>query len=143
MTKKHKIVYLIDDDGSIRKSLSRLFRSADLNSETFLSPEEFLSSSRQTENACIVADLRMPGSTGFDLAERLITDGICIPLIIISAANDVHIRQRALELGAAAFFQKPVDDQAILDAILWAIDIENSKSPAFIKSIDHNSVGKK
>ncbi len=60
MTKIQRIVYIIDDDASIRKSLSRLLRSADINSETFSSPEDFLSGSREEENACIISDLRMP-----------------------------------------------------------------------------------
>lgn len=121
MTKMKKVVYVIDDDEPIRKSLSRLLRSAGFNAETFSSPEDFLSDSRQNENSCIIADLRMPGSTGFNLAEKIISDGILIPLIVISATSDAQTRQRARDLGAVAFFQKPVDDQALLDAVLWAI----------------------
>jgi FixJ family two-component response regulator len=121
MKKKEKIVYVVDDDESVRKSLSRLFRSAGLNIETFSSPEDFLKDSRQNENACIVADLLMPGSTGFDLAERLTAERIHIPLIVIAATSNTQIRQQAHDLGAVAFFQKPVDDQALLDAVLWAI----------------------
>jgi FixJ family two-component response regulator len=121
MPKIQRIVYVIDDDASIRKSLSRLLRSADIDAETFSSPEDFLSGSREKENACIIADLRMPGTTGFDLAESLNAQSMHIPLIIISASSDNQTRQRARELGAVAFFQKPVDSQALLDAVLWAI----------------------
>ena len=114
------MVYVIDDDESVRKALKRLFRSVDLDVETFPSAEEFLSNPRQDQNACLLIDIRMPGLTGFDLQERLISRGIEIPVIVISASDDVQTRERARELGAEAFFRKPVDDQALLDAIWWA-----------------------
>jgi FixJ family two-component response regulator len=70
-------------------------------------------------------DLRMPGLTGFDLQEKITSRGIRMPVIVISASDDVKTRERARVLGAVAFFRKPVDDQALLDAIWWAIrDVE-------------------
>jgi len=66
-------------------------------------------------------DIRMPGSTGFDLQQKLAASDNRIPVIVISAGDDAHIRERARELGAVSFFRKPVDDQALLDAIWWAI----------------------
>ena len=121
MIKTRKLVYVIDDDESVRKSFARLLRSENLDCETFSSPEEFLSISRQDQNSCIIADIRMPGSTGFDLAERLNSSGIRTPLIVVSASDDQRVREYAHQLGAVAFFRKPVDDQALLDAIWWAI----------------------
>ena len=115
------MVYLIDDDPSVRKALGRLLRSANLDAETFSSGEEFLSRPRKNENACIILDIRMPGLTGFDLLERLLTEGIRIPVIAVSAHDDAETREHARELGAVTFFRKPVDDQALLDAIWWAI----------------------
>jgi FixJ family two-component response regulator len=120
MIKRRRIVYVIDDDGSVRKAFARLLRSADLECETFSCPEEFLAGPRQEENACIIADIRMPGSTGFDLQQKLTDCGIELPVIVVSASDDAQIREYARELGAVAFFRKPVDDQALLDAILWA-----------------------
>lgn len=114
-------IYVIDDNESIRRSFARLFRSENLNVDTFSSPEEFFASPRKDENACIVADLAMPGSTGFDLAQKLTSSGITTPLIIISASDDWQTRERARELGAVAFFRKPVDDQALLDTITWVV----------------------
>ncbi len=114
------MVYVVDDDESVRKALKRLFRSAGLDVETFSSAEEFLCAPRQEQNACILIDIRMPGLTGFDLQQRLVSQGIGIPVIVISASDDVQTRERARELGAEAFFRKPVDDQALLDAIWWA-----------------------
>jgi FixJ family two-component response regulator len=121
MAKKRSLIYVIDDDASVRKAFGRLLRSADLDAETFSSAGEFLSSPRQKENACIIVDIRMPGLSGFDLLERLASEGIRIPVIAISAHDDAETREHAKELGAVGFFRKPVDDQALLDAIWWAI----------------------
>jgi len=118
--KRCGIVYVIDDDESVRKALKRLLRSADLDVETFSSAEEFLSNSRQDQNACILIDIQMPGLTGFDLQKRLLSQQVRIPVIVISASDDVQTREHARDLGAAGFFRKPVDDQALLDAIWWA-----------------------
>ena len=100
------MVYVIDDDASVRKAFGRLLRSADLDAETFSSAEEFLSNPRQKENACIIIDIRMPGLSGVDLQERLSSEGIRIPVIVISASDDVEIREHARELGAVSFLPK-------------------------------------
>jgi FixJ family two-component response regulator len=121
MATKESMVYVIDDDESIRKSFSRLFRSANLNVETFPSPDEFLARSIQPQNACILLDIRMPGTTGFDLQQKLSEAGIMLPVIVVSASDDEQVRDTARRLGAKSFFRKPVDDQALLDAILWVV----------------------
>jgi len=121
MAKKVSVVYVIDDDESVRRGLVRLLRSADLHAETFSSADEFLNSPKQKQNACILIHIRMPGSTGFDLQQKLAASDMRIPVIVISASDDAQIRERARELGAVSFFRKPVDDQALLDAIWWAI----------------------
>jgi FixJ family two-component response regulator len=121
MIKENSVVYVIDDDDSIRRAFSRLFRSVDIAAETFPGPEDFLAGERQEENACIIADLHMPGSTGFDLERDLTNRGLKIPLIVVSASDDTKSREHARTLGAVAFFRKPVDDQALLDAVWWAL----------------------
>jgi FixJ family two-component response regulator len=121
MVKKQSMVYVVDDDDSVRTAFARLLRSANLAVETFSSADEFLSKPKQKENACILVDMRMPGSTGFDLQQALPECGIPLPVIVISARDDAQIREHARQLGAIAFFRKPVDDQAFLDAIWWAI----------------------
>ena len=124
------MVYVIDDDESVRKGFKRLFRSVDLDVETFSSAEEFLGTPRQEGNACILIDTRMPRLTGFDLRQRLVSQGIEIPVIVISASDDVQTREHARKLGAEVFFRKPVDDQALLDAIWWAIGGKGNRSVA-------------
>ncbi len=113
--------YVIDDDESVRKAFQRLLRSANIDVETFSSVEEFFSGELQGDNACVIVDIRMPGSTGFDLQRELTSRGIQMPVIVISASDDAQTRELARRLGAAAFFRKPIDDQALLDAIWWAI----------------------
>ena len=120
-------VYVIDDNESVRRSFARLLRSENLLVDTFCSPEEFFALPRKDKNACIIADLKMPGSSGFDLAQKLALSGIKTPLIIISASDDWQTREHARELGAVAFFRKPVDDQALLDAITWVVAGINRK----------------
>ena len=121
MTKDQSMIYVIDDDASVRKAFGRLLRSASLEAETFASAEEFLSSPKQEENACIIIDIQMPGVTGLDLLERLALERIRIPVIAVSAQDDEETREHARELGAVSFYRKPIDDQALLDAIWWAI----------------------
>jgi len=128
MSPLQSTVYVIDDDESVRKSFERLLRSANLEVEAFASVDEFLGDKRHNTNACIIVDLRMPGSTGFDLQRELRSRGIRMPVIVISASDDAETREQARRLGAAAFFRKPIDDQALLDAIWWAISGAKGKS---------------
>ena len=121
MSKNPSVVYVVDDDESVRRALARLLRSADLNAEMFSSADEFLNRPMQKKNSCILIDIQMPGSTGFGLQQKLTALGIGIPVIVISTSDDEQLRERARELGAVSFFRKPIDDQALLDAIWWAI----------------------
>ena len=121
MDAKERIVYVIDDDESVRKAFARLLRSANFRAETFASVEEFLRDPKQAGEACILTDILMPDESGFTLQTRLAASGITLPVIVVSASDDASVRERVRELGASAFFRKPVDDQALLDAIWWAI----------------------
>ncbi len=116
------MVYLVDDDESVRRALQRLLRSAGFEVKAFSSAEEFLQSANLEEKgACLILDIRMPGLTGFDLQQKLISKGIRMPVITVSAFDDAETRERARKLGATAFFRKPVDGQALVDAIHWAL----------------------
>ena len=128
MVRKRRMIYVIDDDESVRRSFRRLFRSADFEVEIFSSAEEFLSGPRQKEDACILIDLHMSGSSGFDLQRKLAEQGIRTPVIVVSASDDAQTREHARELGAVSFFRKPVDDQALIDAIHWAMGVTKNKS---------------
>jgi FixJ family two-component response regulator len=126
LEKEKNMVYLIEDDESVRKALQRLFRSASIEVRAFASAGEFLQLDEISQGACIVVDIQMPGLTGFDLQEELLAKKIRVPTIVISAKDDAETRERARKLGATAFFRKPVDGQALIDSIHWAMGISQN-----------------
>lgn len=106
MTTPKITVYVIDENESVRRAFARLLRSENLLVQPFSSPEEFLQHPGGEENSCIIADLKMPGSTGFDLAQGLTSGGIKTPLIIISASDDWQTREHAREVGGRGILPK-------------------------------------
>ena len=121
-TKIDSIVYVIDDDSSIREAITSLIRSIGMRVETFGSAQEFMASSRPDAPACLVLDVRMPGLSGLDLQRELTDAGIRIPIIFITGHGDIPMSVRAMKAGAVAFLTKPFRDQDLLDAIAQAID---------------------
>jgi len=116
------IIAIIDDDASVRRAFRLLLKSAGLEVVAFPSVEAFMENRKTAMCDCIISDLYMPGFTGFDLLERLHDQGDCPPIIVVTAFSTSLNRERAHRLGARAFFAKPIDDQALLDAIHWAIE---------------------
>jgi FixJ family two-component response regulator len=114
-------VSIVDDDDSVRKGLSRLMRSAGIESHAYEGPEAFLAAVRNEDHACILLDITMPRMNGLELSTRLREKGITLPVIAISARDDDDTRQLARDLGVRFFLRKPVDDQALLDAISWVV----------------------
>ena len=123
MTRKTEIshVHIVDDDDSVRKGLSRLMRSAGIASDAYGNPESFLAEVHNEDHACILMDITMPRMNGLELNARLKEKGIALPVIAISARDDDDTRQLAHDLGVRFFLRKPVDDQALLDAIAWVV----------------------
>ena len=117
----------MDDEASVRRALGRLMRSAGLEFEAYASGEDAISHLPKNGRGCLLVDIRMPGLTGHELLQRLRDSSVTIPVIALSAEDDGITRERARALGAVAFFRKPVDDQALLDAILWAIEPGHGK----------------
>ncbi len=117
-------VYLVDDDSSARGGLSRLLRAAGYTVHAFSSPVQFLAEPDLEPAGCIILDARMPELSGAELQTELRVRGIGLPLIFVTAEDDPEIRRQAHEMHAAAFFRKPVDGPALLDAIEWAISPE-------------------
>lgn len=114
-------IYLIDDDASVRKAMKRLLRVAGYETETFASCYAFLESPFRQKNTVLVVDIHIPGLNGLDLKENLLRSGIRIPVIFITAYDNAEKREKANKMGAAAYFRKPVDAQALLDAIEWVL----------------------
>jgi len=118
------IVYILDDDPSVRSSLERLVRSVGLEVQSFASAAEFLDYRGTDRPSCVVLDVRMPGLSGLDLQEYLSAAGRTAPIIFITGHGTVPMSVRAMRAGAVNFLQKPFEDQEILDSIHQAIDRE-------------------
>jgi FixJ family two-component response regulator len=116
-----RMVSIVDDDASLRRSLGNLLMSAGLRVETFESAEVFLESGSLDNTGCLVLDLQMPGMGGLGLLKCLADSGTRIPVIILTAHGDNDMRQRTLQNGATAFLEKPVRGPALLQAIRSAL----------------------
>jgi len=115
------LVYIVDDEPSVCTAYARLVRSAKMEPRTFGSVEDLMQAEFTDENACVVSDVQFPGKSGLELPEMLGRAGHRLPVIFVTAHDTEETRERAQRAGAAAYFCKPVDDHALLDAITWAI----------------------
>jgi FixJ family two-component response regulator len=116
------IVFVVEDDASVRASTARLVRSAGFKVETFASAREFLDGSRPAGPACLVLDVRMPGLSGLDLQLELTRSGVQIPIIFMTGHGDIPMTVRAMKAGAVEFLTKPFRPRNLLDAIRGAIE---------------------
>ncbi len=125
-------VFVVDDDPSIRRALTRLIQSVGLAVESFGSAQDFLQACDGERPGCLVLDIRMPQLSGLDLQQMLASRGIDLPIIFITGHGDVPTSVRAMKAGALDLIQKPFQDQELLDAIQRAIarDIELRKRRA-------------
>src|SRR2546428_13343285 len=130
MTEAEPIVFVVDDDLSVRRSTERLIRAAGLKVHTFTSAREFLKHPRPEGPACLVLDVRMPGLSGMDLQRELAQSGIHIPIIFITAHGDIPMSVRAMKAGAAEFLTKPFRSRSLLDAVRAAIERDRSACKA-------------
>jgi FixJ family two-component response regulator len=121
MTTKQFIVMIVDDDESVRKAARRLIKSYGFAVETFASAQDFLTSSRLNETACLVLDVQMPGLNGLELQDRLIAGGHQVPIIFITAFSDENARAQALQAGALSYLIKPFEEADLLNAINLAL----------------------
>jgi len=115
------VVYIVDDDRSVRLSLEMLLCSANMEVMAYESAKDFLESEIKKENVCLVTDIKMKGMSGLDLQEELNNRGISLPIIFLTAFDSDNERKQAQSKGAKGFFRKPVDDSALIDAIKWAV----------------------
>ncbi|MBZ5597038.1 MAG: response regulator transcription factor [Acidobacteriia bacterium] len=122
MSEPHSIVFVIDDDASIRDALRSLIRSVGLRVELFGSVQQFLQQKRPEVPSCLVLDIRLPGTGGLDFQRQLADANIHIPIIFITGHGDIPMSVRAMKAGAVEFLTKPFRDQDLLDAIQFALE---------------------
>jgi FixJ family two-component response regulator len=121
------IVYIIDDDESLREGLKRLFRSVGLRSEGFASASDFLKNKNLDVPSCIVLDVRMPGLNGLEFQTKLGNANINIPVIFMTGHGDIPMTVRAMKAGAVEFLTKPFRDQDLLDAVQLSLERDRSR----------------
>jgi FixJ family two-component response regulator len=116
------LISVVDDDRSVRRALRRLLRTGGYATELFASAQEFLSSPALSHTACLILDIQLGATTGFELQAQLAAGGSAIPIIFISAYDEVGTGERIAESGAVAYLHKPFEEQDLLDAIRRAVD---------------------
>ena len=121
MSESDAIVFVVDDDVSVREALESLVRSARLKVETFASAREFLANPPPAMPSCLVLDVRLPGLSGLELQKRMAERGLEIPIIFITGHGDVPTSVQAMKAGAIEFLTKPFAEHDLLDAIQQAI----------------------
>ena len=121
MTSPAAVVFIVDDDASVRKSLSRVISTAGYRVQAYASPQEFLAREPEPGPSCLVLDVRMPGVTGLDLQQTLARAVHEIPIIFITGHGDIPMSVKAMKAGAVDFLTKPFAGKDLLDAIQRAV----------------------
>ena len=122
MDEPQAIVFVVDDDQSVREALDSLFRSTGLKVQAFASAQEFLQSEKPECPSCLVLDVRMPGLSGLDLQREMADSEISMPIIFITGHGDIPMTVQAMKAGAVEFLTKPFREQDLLDAVGQAIE---------------------
>jgi RNA polymerase sigma factor (sigma-70 family) len=141
MPNPEPLVYVVDDEASIRDSLAMLLRSVGLASRTFTDAKSFLAAYEPRPDTCLIADVRMPGMSGIELQEALRSRGAALPIIIITGHGDIAMAVRAMKAGAADFIEKPFHDQTLLDAVHRAL--ARSADPRAEAALDGDELGRR
>ena len=127
MSAERSVVFVVDDDASMRGALENLIGSVGLEVRAFASPQEFLRAERPDAPGCLVLDVRLPGKSGLAFQEDLVKAGIAVPVIFITGHGDIPMSVRAMKAGAVEFLTKPFQDQEILDAIHAALERDRER----------------
>ena len=127
MSADRAVVFVVDDDPSMRRSLETLLRSVGLEVRLFSSAQEFMEAERPNAPGCLVLDVRLPGMSGLAFQQELGKAGVALPVIFITGHGDVPMTVRAMKAGAVEFLTKPFDDQVLLDAIHAAIERDRAR----------------
>jgi FixJ family two-component response regulator len=126
MTETEPIVFIVDDDKSVRKSLARLIKSVGLKAETFSCANEFLKRDPYDGPSCLVLDIRMPGLSGLDLQAELAKTKRTLSIVFITGHGNIPMSVQAIKAGAVDFLEKPFEEQALLDAVHLSIQKDSA-----------------
>jgi FixJ family two-component response regulator len=127
MVEERAVVFVIDDDPSMRLALEDLVSTVGLEVRAFAAPQEFLKSKPPDAPACLVLDVRLPGMSGLTFQNELANEGLALPVIFITGHGDIPMSVRAMKAGAVEFLTKPFHDQDLLDAIHAAIERDRKR----------------
>jgi FixJ family two-component response regulator len=136
VSQEQPIVFVIDDDPSVRGALDSLLRSVAIKVELFGSAQEFLDAARPDTPACLVLDVRLPGRSGLDFQHDLANLGIHLPVIFITGHGDIPMSARAFKAGAIEFLTKPFRDQEFIDAVMLGITRDRARRKHELDSAD-------
>ena len=123
------LIYVVDDDSSIRRAVGRVMLSANYDTMLFASAEEFLAYARPARPACLVLDLWLPGMGGIELQRQLTEAGETLPVVVITGLGDEQLHERALEGGALAVLDKPFEDEQLLGEVRRALALVMGSGP--------------
>jgi FixJ family two-component response regulator len=126
MSKGHPLIAVVDDDASVCRAMKRLIRSLGMNAETFTSGKEFLDLLEAMPSFhpdCVILDVQMPGMSGLEVREQLVQSSPSLPVIFITAHDEVGVRERVLAMGAVAFLRKPFNDELIVKTLNAALKV--------------------
>jgi len=127
VSQSQELVFVIDDDASMRTSLSSLFRSVGLKVEVFDSAADFLKVGRPEAASCLVLDVRLPGVSGLDFQAELVKANIRIPIVFITGHGDIPMTVKAMKAGAVEFLTKPFREQDLLDAVRLGLERDRAR----------------
>jgi len=125
--KSNSVVFVVEDDASLRNALVELLRMVGHEAKSFASAQEFLASNLPDAPSCLVSDVRLPGPSGFDIQAELAKAGLQIPIVFMTAHGDIPMSVKAMKAGAVEFLPKPFRDQDMLDAVQMALSRDRAR----------------
>lgn len=124
---QESMVFIIDDDPSVRVSIQGLLKSVGIRSEVFGNTQEFLRREHEEGPSCLILDVRLPGLSGLDFQRQLVGEGVLIPVIFITGHGDIPMSVRAMKSGAVEFLPKPFHEQDLLNAVQLALERDRAR----------------
>ncbi len=136
MCQKSATIFLVDDDASVLRALKRLLKSAGFNAEAYSSAREFLDSDYAGRAGLLLLDVRMPEMSGIEVQKHVVESGSQMPVIFMTAHENEKTQKKALESGAVAFFQKPLEEDVLLEAIYTGLRQNENNDNRRTKSVN-------